>query len=52
MNQYNPLYHKQNECRNDHPTLNKIPPGFRGFHVEDYDEDFQDGCEERITKKN
>lgn len=36
---YDPKSHKAAECRNDHPVLNKVPVGFRGFHDEDYDSD-------------
>ena len=36
---YNPISHKESECRNDHPILGKVPVGFRGFHDEDYMED-------------
>lgn len=38
MKQYNSLNHSVKDCRNDHPTLNKVPVGFMGFHIEDYEE--------------
>lgn len=46
MKKYNPLYHSEKDCRNDHPTLNKVPVGFMGFHVEDYQDEIDSLQEE------
>jgi len=35
---YDPKSHKAADCRNDHPDLHKVPPGFQGFHDEDYED--------------
>lgn len=38
LDTYKPISHKAVDCRNDHPTLYKVPVGFRGFHDEDYED--------------
>lgn len=52
MKQYDKLYHSEKDCRNDHPTLNKVPVGFMGFHVEDYEEQIVDTCQDCESTHN
>ena len=36
LDTYNPMSHSEKECRGDHPVLRKVPVGFQGYHIENY----------------